>query len=139
VISSSQSRYLNTGQHKHRISTYTYQTSMPCVEFEPTIPASEREKTVHALDRSATVTGFYFIFFFGMKIKATCSHETSVDSNGIHENILGDRTTHNHSCENLKFCIFCTKFAVINRNQNCYTTCIIKGDWSKGKVVSVLN
>jgi hypothetical protein len=46
VISSSQGLYLNTGQQKHRINTYT-----------PTIPASERAKTVHALDRSATVTG----------------------------------------------------------------------------------
>jgi hypothetical protein len=57
VISSSQGLYLNTGQHKHRINTYTYQTSMPCVGFEPTIPASERAKTIHALDHSATVTG----------------------------------------------------------------------------------
>jgi hypothetical protein len=39
----------NTGQHKHRINAYTYQTSMPCVGFEPTIPASEQAKTVHAL------------------------------------------------------------------------------------------
>jgi hypothetical protein len=31
VISLSQGLYLNTGQHKHRINTYTYQTSMPCV------------------------------------------------------------------------------------------------------------
>jgi hypothetical protein len=38
--------YLNTGQHKHRIKTYTYQTSMPSVGFEPTIPASERTKRV---------------------------------------------------------------------------------------------
>jgi hypothetical protein len=57
VISSSQGLYLNTEQHKHKINTYTYQTFMPCVGFEPTIPASERAKTVHALDRSATVTG----------------------------------------------------------------------------------
>jgi hypothetical protein len=57
VISSSLGLYLNTGQHKHRISTYTHQTSMSCVGLEPTIPASERAKTVHALDRSATVTG----------------------------------------------------------------------------------
>jgi hypothetical protein len=57
VISSSQGLYLNTGQHKHRINTYAYQTSMPCVGFETTIPVSERKKTVHALDRSATVTG----------------------------------------------------------------------------------
>jgi hypothetical protein len=49
VISSSQGLYLNTGQHKHRINTYTHQT--------PTITASERAKTVHALHRSATVTG----------------------------------------------------------------------------------
>jgi hypothetical protein len=33
VISSSQGLYLNTGQHKHRINTYTYQISMPCVGF----------------------------------------------------------------------------------------------------------
>jgi hypothetical protein len=50
VISSSQCLYLNTGQHKHRINTYTHQTSMPWVEFEPTITASERAKTVHALE-----------------------------------------------------------------------------------------
>jgi hypothetical protein len=47
-----------TGQHKHRINSYTHQTSMPCVGFEPTIPASERVKTVHALHGWATVTGF---------------------------------------------------------------------------------
>jgi hypothetical protein len=29
VISPSQGRYLNTGQHKHRINAYTHQTSMP--------------------------------------------------------------------------------------------------------------
>jgi hypothetical protein len=29
VISPSQSRYLNTGQQKHRINSYTHQTSMP--------------------------------------------------------------------------------------------------------------
>jgi hypothetical protein len=57
VITSLQGPYLNTGQHKHRINTYTYQTSVSCVGFEPTIPASERTKPVHALDRSATVTG----------------------------------------------------------------------------------
>jgi hypothetical protein len=57
VISSSQGLYLNTRQHKHRINTYRYQTSMPCVGFEPMIPVSKRTKTVHALDRSATVTG----------------------------------------------------------------------------------
>jgi hypothetical protein len=57
VISSSQGLYLNIAQHKHRINTYTHQTSMSWVGFELTIPASERAKTVHALDRSATVTG----------------------------------------------------------------------------------
>jgi hypothetical protein len=57
VINSSQDLYRNTEQHKHRKNTYTYQTSMLCVGFEPTIPASERAKAVHALDRSATVTG----------------------------------------------------------------------------------
>jgi hypothetical protein len=57
VISSSQVLYLNTGQHKHRMNTYTYQTFMPFMGFEPTIPASERAKTVHALKRSATMTG----------------------------------------------------------------------------------
>jgi hypothetical protein len=44
VISSSQGLYLTTGQHKHRINTYTYQTSMPCVGFELTIPASEHAR-----------------------------------------------------------------------------------------------
>jgi hypothetical protein len=63
VISSSQRLYLNTGRHKHRINTYIYQTSMPCVRFEPTIPASERANTVHALDRSATMTGLLEDFF----------------------------------------------------------------------------
>jgi hypothetical protein len=29
VISPSQGRYLNTGEHKHRINAYTHQTSMP--------------------------------------------------------------------------------------------------------------
>jgi hypothetical protein len=57
VISSSQGRYLNTGQHKHRINPYTHQTSMPWVGFEPTTPVFERAKTVHALDHAATVTG----------------------------------------------------------------------------------
>jgi hypothetical protein len=50
VISPSQDRYLNTGQHKHRINTYTYQTSMPWVGFEHTIPASKRAKIVHAMN-----------------------------------------------------------------------------------------
>jgi hypothetical protein len=66
VISLSQGFYLNTGQHKRRINIYTYQTSMPCVGFEPTIPTSERAKTVHALDRSATVT--VSLFLWNLKI-----------------------------------------------------------------------
>jgi hypothetical protein len=57
VISLSQGLYLNTGQQKHRIDTYTYQIFIPCVGFKPTIQVSERAKTVHALDRSTTVTG----------------------------------------------------------------------------------
>jgi hypothetical protein len=61
VISPSQCLYLNTGQHKYRINTYTHQTSIPCVGFESTIQASERAKTVHASDRSATVTGKYIL------------------------------------------------------------------------------
>jgi hypothetical protein len=59
VISSLQGLFLNTGQHKHRINTYTYPTSMPCVGFEPTIAASERAKAIHTLVSSATVTGVY--------------------------------------------------------------------------------
>jgi hypothetical protein len=62
VISSSQGFYLNIGQHKHRINTYTYQTSLPYVGFEPTIPASEPAKIVHSLNRSATVTGWKSIY-----------------------------------------------------------------------------
>jgi hypothetical protein len=58
VINRSQGCCLNTGQHKHRINAYTYQTFMPWLGFEPKIPASEREKTVHALDRATTVTGY---------------------------------------------------------------------------------
>jgi hypothetical protein len=57
MISPLQGRYLNTGQHKHTINTFTHQTSMPWMGFEPTIPGSERAKTVHALYRAATVTG----------------------------------------------------------------------------------
>jgi hypothetical protein len=53
---------------KHRIDTYTYQTSMLYMGFEPTIPASERAKTVHALDRSATVTGAYILKFLSAYI-----------------------------------------------------------------------
>jgi hypothetical protein len=59
VIISSQGLYLITGQHRHRINTYTHthQTSLTWVGFERTIPVSERGKTVHALDRAAAVTG----------------------------------------------------------------------------------
>jgi hypothetical protein len=54
VISPSQGRYLNTGQHKHRINAYKHQTSMLWAGFGPTIPAPKWAKTVHALDRVAT-------------------------------------------------------------------------------------
>jgi hypothetical protein len=57
VISPSQGLYLNKGQHKHRLNTYTYQISTPCVGFEPTISASERRKTVHALDQCFSTAG----------------------------------------------------------------------------------
>jgi hypothetical protein len=53
VISPPQGRYLNTGQHKHKINAH--QTSMPWEGFKPTTPAFEWAKTVHALDRVATV------------------------------------------------------------------------------------
>jgi hypothetical protein len=59
VISSSQGLYLNTGEHKHRINTYTYQKFILFVGFEPTIPASEQAKTAHALGCSATVIGYF--------------------------------------------------------------------------------
>jgi hypothetical protein len=58
MISSWQGLYLNTGQHKHRIPSYTHQTDMPSVGFETTIPGFERAKTVHALDRATTVIGY---------------------------------------------------------------------------------
>jgi hypothetical protein len=50
-ISPSQSRYLHTVQHKHRIKRK--QTSMPQVGFEPTIPVFERTKTVRVSNRAA--------------------------------------------------------------------------------------
>jgi hypothetical protein len=59
LISPSQGRYLNTGQHKHRIKAYTKQLSLLWVGLELTITASERAKKVHALKRAATVTGNY--------------------------------------------------------------------------------
>jgi hypothetical protein len=57
VISPSQGRYLNKGQHKQRINAYTQQTSMLWVGFEPMILASKQAKTVHASNRAAAVTG----------------------------------------------------------------------------------
>jgi hypothetical protein len=57
VISSSKCLYLNIGQHRHRINTYTYQISMHYVGFEFTIPVSERAKTGYVLGLSATMTG----------------------------------------------------------------------------------
>jgi hypothetical protein len=63
VISPFQGRYLNTGQHKHRINAYIHQTFMPWVGFETTIPASERAKTVYTLDRVATVTGSHYRYY----------------------------------------------------------------------------
>jgi hypothetical protein len=67
LIRPSQSHYLNTGQHKHRINAYTHQTSMPWVGFELTLPASKRAKTVHASDRTATVTGSEYIYIYKEK------------------------------------------------------------------------
>jgi hypothetical protein len=57
VISPSQGRYLNTGQHRHGINLYTHQISMAWLGFEPTITAPEQLKTVHALDRPTIVSG----------------------------------------------------------------------------------
>jgi hypothetical protein len=48
VISPSQGRYLNIGQHKYRINPYTHQTSMLWVRFGPMFPMSQRAMTVHA-------------------------------------------------------------------------------------------
>jgi hypothetical protein len=50
VISPSQGRYLNTGQHKDRINAYTHQTSMPWVGFELTIRASEDSSCLRPRD-----------------------------------------------------------------------------------------
>jgi hypothetical protein len=83
VISRSEGRYLNTGQHKHRMNAYTHQTSFPRMGFEPTIPASERAKTVRVLDRATTVTGLrkisqyfnpYYALFFVSVIKSIKRH-----------------------------------------------------------------
>jgi hypothetical protein len=53
AIIPSQSRYLHTGQHRHRIKAHRY----PCLKWDsnPTIPVFKRAKTVHALDRAAPV------------------------------------------------------------------------------------
>jgi hypothetical protein len=69
VMSLSQGRYLNTGQHKRRINAYTHQSSMAWVGLEPTISASEWAKTVHALDRAVTVTDFDFFLLYVYHIK----------------------------------------------------------------------
>jgi hypothetical protein len=55
VTSTSQGRYLNTGQNKHKIKLHMH----PClrVGFESTIPTFERAKTVHTLHRAATMIG----------------------------------------------------------------------------------
>jgi hypothetical protein len=63
VISSSQGLYLNTGQHNHRINTYTHQTSMPQLRFEPTntVRASEDSSCLGTLgyrDRHSVSLGF---------------------------------------------------------------------------------
>jgi hypothetical protein len=51
----SQSLYLNTEQHKHRINVHIH----PCfvVGLEPTIPAFERAKKIHTLEGATTVIG----------------------------------------------------------------------------------
>jgi hypothetical protein len=57
VISQLQGRYLNTGQHKHRINTPTDIKHL-CLEWDWNPRSNiERAKTVHASDRGATVTG----------------------------------------------------------------------------------
>jgi hypothetical protein len=56
VISPSQGRYVNTGQHKQNKRIHTH-THTPNIHEWDSFPASERVKTVHALDRAAPVTG----------------------------------------------------------------------------------
>jgi hypothetical protein len=53
VISTSQGRYLHTGQHKHRINAHT--DIHAWVGFDTTIPASDGVKIVHALGHATTV------------------------------------------------------------------------------------
>jgi hypothetical protein len=67
VISSSQSFYLNTEQHKHRI--HTYQTFMLSVGFKPTILAFKWAETVPASDRSAAVSGLLCLAFSYLRMK----------------------------------------------------------------------
>jgi hypothetical protein len=57
VISSSQGRYLHTGQHKHRINACTHQTFHALNGIRNHDPGFRASVTVHALDRSATVAG----------------------------------------------------------------------------------
>jgi hypothetical protein len=54
-ISPSQGRYLQTGQHKHRINAHTDIHALSGIRT--TITVFERTKTFHVLDRAATVTG----------------------------------------------------------------------------------
>jgi hypothetical protein len=54
-ISSSQGRYLNTRQHKHRINVHRHPRHK--LDSNPRSQWFEREKTIHALDSSATVIG----------------------------------------------------------------------------------
>jgi hypothetical protein len=56
-------------KHRKTQNKHTYQTSIPCVGFEPTIPASERAKRVHALDRSATMTCQIYLSKIGLTVK----------------------------------------------------------------------
>jgi hypothetical protein len=57
-----------TTQTQKNAHTYTHQTSMSWVGFEPTITATEQPKTVHALDRSAPVISLLYITF----VKSYC-------------------------------------------------------------------
>jgi hypothetical protein len=54
-ISPSQSLYLHTGQHRHRINVHRH----PCLEWDsnPRSQCWSERKTVHALDCTATLVG----------------------------------------------------------------------------------
>jgi hypothetical protein len=54
VISPSQGSYLNTGQHKHRINAYTYQT------IHALSGIRTHDPSFRASDRAATVTGSFY-------------------------------------------------------------------------------